>query len=248
MVAPSGARKQKSDHPMVPVTIPEIAQTAYDCFHAGADSLHLHVRTKSGKHSLDPVIYKEALHAVAEKVPDMPVQITTESAGLFDVATQLHCIKSVTPEAVSISIREMTRDISLAKNIYGFCAEAGIAVQHILYDTNDITVLREWYVKTWIPSGMTSVIYVLGQYQPEIPARPENLNCFIAAANGLHLDWTICAFGQHELACAKTALQMGGNIRIGFENNILLPDGSPAKSNPQIVALAANLIKDMTHD
>jgi len=46
---------------------------------------------------------------------------------------------------------------------------------------------------------------------------------------------------------AKAALQMGGNIRIGFENNILLPDGSPAKDNEQTVALAAALIKDMAH-
>jgi len=248
MVAPNGARKRKSDHPLLPLTIPEIAQTAEDCFRAGADSLHLHVRTDDGSHSLDPVLYKKAISAVSDKIPDMPIQITTESGGIFDVATQFHCIKSLTPAAASISIREMARDTSLAAHVYGFCAEAKTEVQHILYDASDIALLRSWYETSWIPADMTSVIYVLGQYHPVVPAIPENLNSFLAASEGLNLDWTICAFGQHELACAKAALQMGGNIRIGFENNIQLPDGSPAENNAQTVALAAALIKDMTHE
>ncbi len=248
MVAPNGARKQKSDHPMLPIAIPDITQTAYDCFQAGADSLHLHIRTKSGAHSLDPVLYKETISAVSDKVPDMPIQITTEGVGIFDVATQFHCIKSLIPAAASISIREMARDTSLATHVYGFCAEAKTAVQHILYDVNDIALLRQWYANSWIPADMTSVIYVLGQYQPMQPARPENLNSFLTASDGLNLDWMICAFGQHELACAKAALHMGGDIRIGFENNIQLPDGSPANNNAQTVAMAAALIKDMTHD
>ncbi len=95
---------------------------------------------------------------------------------------------------------------------------------------------------------MNTVLFVMGQYHPMVPARPTDLNPFLDAAKGMQLNWTACAFGQHELACAKAALQMGGNIRIGFENNIQLPDGNPAKDNAQTVALAAALIKDMTHD
>ena len=248
MVAPNGARKQKTDHPAVPVTIPEIAQTAYDCFHAGADSLHLHVRNADGSHSLDATLYKEAISAVAEVVPDMPVQITTESAGIFDVPTQFQCLTSVVPKSASISVREIARDVSLAPSVYGFCAEAKIAVQHILYNSQDVALLHEWYAKDWVPLDMGSAIFVLGQYQPMIQARPDNLMPFLDAASGLSLDWAICAFGQNELACAKQALSLGGDIRIGFENNILLPDGNPAKNNAQTVALAAALIKDMNHE
>ena len=248
MVAPNGARKQKSDHLAVPVTIPEIAQTAFDCFQAGADCLHLHVRNKNGTHSLDPVLYNEAISTVAALVPTMPIQITTESGGVFDVDTQLHCLKSVIPDAASISIREIARDTSMALGVYGFCAEAKINIQHILYDANDIVLLREWYAKGWIPSHMTSVIFVLGQYQPMVLAQPENLQSFIDASIGLNLKWAICAFGQHELACAKEAIRLGGDIRIGFENNTMLSDGRPAKDNAQTVALAAALIKDMTHE
>lgn len=248
MVAPNGARKQKSDHPSVPLTIPEIAQAAFNCFHAGADSLHLHVRKADGAHSLDASLYKEAISAVKELVPDMPIQITTECAGIFDVPVQFQCLTSVMPDAASISVREIARDDSFAPSIYGFCADAKIKVQHILYDVEDVALLNEWYAKDWVPLDMGSVIFVLGQYQPMIPAQPENLAPFLDVSNGLALDWAICAFGQHELACAEAALRLGGNIRIGFENNILLPDGSPAKDNAQTVALAAALIKDINHE
>lgn len=81
-----------------------------------------------------------------------------------------------------------------------------------------------------------------------IPAKPEDLQVFLDAAQHLSLKWAICAFGQHELACAQTALRLGGDIRIGFENSILLPDGSLAKDNAQTIALAAALIKDMKNE
>jgi uncharacterized protein (DUF849 family) len=95
---------------------------------------------------------------------------------------------------------------------------------------------------------MNSVIYVLGQYQPMILAQPQDLQTYLTASKGIELNWAICAFGQNELLCASEALHRGGSIRIGFENNILLPDGSPAKDNAQTVALAAAIIKDMTHE
>jgi uncharacterized protein (DUF849 family) len=248
MVAPNGARKQKTDHSAVPISILEITQTALDCYNAGADSLHLHVRSSDGAHSLDPILYKETMQAVKNRVPDMTIQITTESAGIFDLETQYECLKSVIPEAASISIREIARDMTIAPHIYGFCDEANITVQHILYDTNDIALLKGWYASGTIPTHMNSVIFVLGQYHPMIMAQSQDLRAYLDASKGMKLDWAICAFGQNELACTIEALRMGGNIRIGFENNILLPDGSPAKDNAQTVALAANIIKDMINE
>lgn len=248
MVAPNGARKQKSDHPDLPITIQETAQTARTCFLSGADTLHLHIRTEDGGHSLDPEHYIDAISAVRETVPDMPIQITTESGGVFDVGAQFNCLKKVTPAAASISIREIARNTALAAHVYNFCAEANTTVQHILYAPNDVALLADWYARGWVPRHMNSVIYVLGHYQPQVLARPEHLPAFLDAAEHLSLDWAICAFGQHELACAKAALQLGGDIRIGFENNIQLPDGSPAKDNAQTVALAAALIKDLQNE
>ena len=51
-VAPNGARKQKTDHPALPISPAELAATAVQCQEAGACMVHLHVRDVQGGHSL----------------------------------------------------------------------------------------------------------------------------------------------------------------------------------------------------
>ena len=49
----------------------------------------------------------------------------------------------------------------------------------------------------------------------------------------------MCAFGRHENACAEYAAAKGGHVRVGFENNLWLPDGVMAADNAALVRLAA---------
>ena len=95
MAAPNGARKTKADHPHLPVTIAETIAEASRCFDAGASILHAHIRDEKGIHSLNSNLYEELLNQMAKHVPDMLVQITTESAGIFSPSNrQLVCLKS----------------------------------------------------------------------------------------------------------------------------------------------------------
>jgi uncharacterized protein (DUF849 family) len=52
-------------------------------------------------------------------------------------------------------------------------------------------------------------------------------------------DWMACAFGRQETACVTTAALLGGNVRIGFENNLDLPNGTRAGSNAELVSQTA---------
>ena len=61
MVAPNGARPMKKDHPKVPITISEIVETGKECFKAGANAIHFHMRDKKGQHVLDSGLCNEAL-------------------------------------------------------------------------------------------------------------------------------------------------------------------------------------------
>ena len=83
MVAPTGARLSKSDHPGLPISPEEIAQTAKASALAGAHALHLHVRDAEGRHSLDAGRYREAMAAVAEAVPGMAIQVTANRTTFF---------------------------------------------------------------------------------------------------------------------------------------------------------------------
>ncbi len=244
-VAPNGARRGPLDHPLLPITTEQIAATAKACFTAGAGQIHLHVRDAHGGHSLDAGRYKAAMDAIVQEAPQMAIQVTTESAGKYDVAAQYACLQAVVPAAASVALREMARDPAVAARLYAFAAEAGIQVQHILYAPTDLDLLADWQRQEIIPTGLSSVLFVLGCYHPARLADPAELSGFLRAAEGRGFEWSVCAFGHTELACAKAALLAGGGIRVGFENNIHLPNGQLARDNAQNVALARAFMNEI---
>ncbi len=54
------------------------------------------------------------------------------------------------------------------------------------------------------------------------------------------MEWAVCAFGKQEADCAATAVMLGGHARIGFENNMALPDGATAPDNAALLRAVAS--------
>lgn len=245
MVAPTGARRSKADHPALPMSLSEIIKEAVACNKEGADALHLHIRDEAGAHSLDPARYKVALDALHEAMPEMRVQITTESAGVFGVAEQLSCLETLVPGWASVSVREIARAPQLAERLYHGCAERGTELQHILYDVRDLTQLQKWLADGTILPQQTSVIIVLGRYDGTHDASPADLDPFLQA-NKTGMDWMACAFGPKEHACLAAAAARGGSLRVGFENSLTRSDGTPHASNATSVARLIRHLKGVT--
>lgn len=237
-VAPNGARRNKADHPQLPINLREITDCAEACWNAGAHEIHLHVREDDGTHSLSSTRYQRTIDAITERVPDMSVQITTESAGRYEVSEQFQLLKSLRPAAASIAVRESLRDTALVARLYGFAEESQIKVQHILYDLDDLAQLRRQYDAGTIPDHMRDVLLVFGTYAPPRLAEVSEVEPFIKALGSEFPNWTVCAFGKHENAVAAEAMRLGGHIRIGFENNIQRPDGNMAVDNAENIARA----------
>lgn len=236
MSAPTGARRLKDAHPGIPLTTEEIAETAREVAEAGAEEFHLHVRNEDGVHSLDPGRYREAMAAVTDAAPSLDIQITTESAGIYTVEEQLACLDALTPAYATAAVRETMRDPDIAVKLYALAAERNIRMQHILFDREDIDLLRQAYATGMIAPDSRDAIFVLGRYVPPRLAQTWELEPLLDAAANLKLDWAVCAFGKHETACLTEALRHGGSVRVGFENNIHMPDGSLAVSNRDQVA------------
>ena len=245
-VAPNGARRQRVDHPALPLTTADIEQTALACYQAGADEIHLHVREDCGGHSLDVARYHEAIRVITDVAPSMTIQITTESAGKFSVADQYQCLAALRPAVASISVREMARDAKMAARAYALSADAGTLVQHILYTPECIKQLLAWHDTGIVPMHMSNVIFVLGQYSSKVLAQPSDLAPFLNATAGHGLSCTVCAFGKHEHACLSEAVAQGANVRIGFENNTQKPDGTQFESNAASIVEFINNIPKST--
>jgi len=240
-VAPTGARKSKSDHPMIPMTPPELAKTAASCLESGATMMHLHVRDADGRHSIFPEHYTPALEAIANEIGDhMVVQVTSESVGIFDRHQQMQAMRSLMPESVSLALRELVPDDTAFADAAKFFSDldsAGCLIQYIVYSPEEVDRYHQLIDAGIIPQARNLILVVLGRYRGE-RARLEDLSPFLAR-NTSNSPWMCCAFGSDELSIMHHVIQAGGHTRVGFENNTQLVSGKQADSNSQMVALTA---------
>jgi len=100
----------------------------------------------------------------------------------------------------------------------------------------DIGVLEE-------PLYFQFVLGVLGQ----IPATMDNL-VHMSRCIPLGSPWSVCAVGLNEFPMATVALIMGGNVRVGFEDNIYLSKGKLAKSNADLVEKIVRIARELDRE
>lgn len=247
IVAPNGARRMKADHPALPITPAELAQTAVECADAGAAMIHMHARTAEGMHSLEIDDNRHTYDAVKDAVGDrLIVQMTTEAVGIYQPEQQMRLIRTLTPEAASFGLRELipNRDsIADAAEFFHWVADHGILAQYILYSAEDLLFYKELLELRALPRTAHHLLFVLGRYTQGQQSQPADLDPFMAQVDELDVRWAVCAFGKQELECLSTAIRRGGDARIGFENNLLCASGEQAQSNAtQVAALYQEIL------
>ncbi|MEP1144206.1 MAG: 3-keto-5-aminohexanoate cleavage protein [Henriciella sp.] len=238
MVAPNGARRQKRHHPNIPIEAREIVADAKACFEAGADGIHLHIREKDGRHLLDAGRYQDLLDRLTQVVPEMYLQVTSEAAGRYTAQKQCEMIMELVPDFVSVGFREINpprQELNEAKRFYQSAYNSTIRIQHILYSKEDVINFAKAIGSGIIPDDQIHVLHVIGAYKGEATSNPAEIaprvKLLEQLAPGKHIDWMVCAFGSTETACLLEAINLGGKVRIGFENSIWHPNGDVAESN-----------------
>lgn len=245
-VAPNGGRRTKADHQAIPVTAEETARTAAACREVGAAMIHIHVRDQDQRHSLDVDLYRDAIAAARREAgPDMVIQATTESVGMYDSRQQMEMVRALKPEAISMGLRELAPsddDKATFAEFMQWLARERIAAQIIIYDDHDAGRIRKWAQEGVFDAGATSVLFVVGKYVPQTTGTPKDLLPLYQTCAAHFRDWMLCAFGPRETACVATAALLGGHCRVGFENNLCLPDGGNAADNVAIVRATASAL------
>ncbi|MGI5940462.1 MAG: 3-keto-5-aminohexanoate cleavage protein [Thermoleophilia bacterium] len=120
--------------------------------------------------------------------------------------------------------------------------DSGVKPEFECYDVgmiNNVLTLKELgYVSD--PLYFQCVMGVMGC----IPATPDNLLHMVRQIPKEY-PWSVCAVGAAEYPMVNMGLIMGGNVRVGFEDNIYLYPGVPATSNAQMVAKAVRMAKEL---
>ena len=246
-VAPNGGRKTKVDCPLLPLSADELARTAAECLERGASMIHLHVRDAEGRHCLDPEVYRATIGRICQEVGDrLVLQITSESIGRYSPAEQRAAVLKTNPEAVSLALRELAPEEADEKDFCDFLRklkQMRIWPQIILYTPAEAERLGAMLKQGLIPFDKLSVLYVLGRFALTRTALPRDVLPFLAPDMPRFDSWTVCAFGRREAACVTAAALLGGHGRVGFENNLALPDGARARSNAELVGAAAHALE-----
>ena len=244
MVAPTGARKTRRDHGALPIAIGDTVAEAAACHAAGASVLHAHVRGDADEHVLDAGLYRELIAEMASQVPEMLVQITSEAVGRYSPRQQIECLQSVKPRMASMCLREITADFSdseTAREFFSWCVDENVHVQHIVFSAAELGQFFRYRELGIIPDSQRCLMFVLGRYNENFQSDPAELDPFLQY-DLAGFDWFTCAFGRREQDCVMRAIAAGGHARVGFENNLYLPDGELA---PNTAALVSSLVESM---
>ncbi len=248
-VAPNGGRKTKANHPQFPMTIAELTATAAQCVEAGAAMIHLHVRDADGAHWLDAEAYRAAIAAIREAVRDrLVVQVTSEGMGRYGSAEQMAVVLETKPEAVSLAQRELAPDAKDERPFADFLVrlkQMRVWPQFIVYAPEEAARLVAMQKRGVLPFEEIAVLFVLGRYTLLGTAAPSDLLPFLAPGGPRFAHWSVCAFGRREAACVTAGALLGGHARVGFENNLALPNGERAATNAELVSAVARALRGL---
>jgi uncharacterized protein (DUF849 family) len=244
MSAPNGARRTALDHPAIPLTAADMAQNARDLEPTGISVLHLHVRDDQAGHTLDVGRYRASTAAIRKAVGDrLVIQVTTEAVGMYKPQQQMAMVRELRPEAVSLALNELCPDPVAetgAARFFRWLKKEHIWPQYILYSPAELQRFDTLRRAGVFGEDHPCCLLVLGSYLRQVEGTADELDSFLAAADCGQFPWAACCFGKEENQVMIAALKKGGHVRLGFENNLWLPDGQLARDNAQLAGVFVN--------
>jgi len=245
--AVTGAETTKAHNPALPVTPEEIADSAYEAWKAGAAVLHLHVRDKDAKPTQDLAVFKKTIELVRRKC-DIVIETTTGGAVGMTPEERLQPV-TLEPEMASLDCGTVNFGDEYIVNTLPIMREFAHAMaDHKVRPTLECFDLGHVYAShILIKEGLIAAPFHYGLVL-NVPAavkyEPDVLEFFVRKLpEGAF--WTAMGIGgKANLDCIYGAIAMGGNIRVGFEDNIYYSKGRLAASNAEMVERAARIAKD----
>jgi len=230
-VALNGSRT-RTEHPAVPLAPDEHVREAKAAVAEGAGAIHVHVRHADGRESLAPEDVAATLGAIRGACPGVPVGVSTGAWIVPDTNRRLALIRAwdVRPDFASVNLHEAGAiDVIRALLDRSVGGEAGVwnaPAAHILLDSGladrCLRVLLEPAEEPGDPRvALERIEAVLDRL-----ARPRLLHGLDGSA------WELLALASRRRY----------DTRIGFEDTLVLPDGTRAESNAALVAAARRLI------
>jgi 3-keto-5-aminohexanoate cleavage enzyme len=253
-VAQTGALVTKKMNPSVPETPDEIAQSAYDCYNEGAAIVHIHARDDKNVNSGDPVIFKE-IHDKIRRMCNLVIQDSTGGGSNLTVEQRTGCLEAY-PEMASLNMGTLVRTIG--EGVGTAFMNTRQEIENFVKRMDKFGVKPEMEIYNL---AMLQEVNIL--IQKGLLKKPYNLNLILGMAyqGALEADhmffplylqhmpdnayFNTLGVGKAQLTLGVMGMILGGNVRVGLEDNVYYKKGELAKSNAQLVARIVKIAREL---
>jgi len=266
--AVTGAGDTLGKHPEVPVTPEQISNAAIAAAKAGASVAHIHVRDpETGLGSRDVNLFKEVVERIRDSETDVVINLTAGMGGdwvpseenpsmpgpgtdMIGPEERLAHVKEIHPEICSLDCGTM--NFGNGNEIYisppGYLREMasmiqkwGVKPELEVFELGQIRFAKQmikeglineppmFQICLGIPWGAEQTVDAMKVMKDELPTNSS---------------WASFGIGRMQMPMAAAAVAMGGNVRVGLEDNLYLEKGVLA-SNDQLVTRVIEIIKRM---
>jgi uncharacterized protein (DUF849 family) len=267
-VTGAGATTERSE--LVPVTPATIAEAAVEAARAGAAIAHIHVRNpETGGPARDPALYREVVERIRSADVDVVLNLTAgmggdlvlggvetplppspEGTDMAGATERLVHVAELRPEICTLDCGTMnfaegdyvmTNTPSMLREMARLIQALGVRPEIEVFDTGHLV-----FAKQLIAEGLVDDPAML-QLCLGIPyGAPDDPGTLLALVNQLPPGCVFSAFaiGRMQLPYVALAPLVGGNVRVGLEDNIWLERGVKA-TNGALVERAAAILEAM---
>jgi uncharacterized protein (DUF849 family) len=269
--AVTGAGDTAGRSPLVPVTPEQIAAAAIEAARAGAAVAHIHVRDPAtGRGARDPRLYREVVERVRAADVDVVLNLTAGMGGdlvlggedaplppdpagtdMVGAAERLAHVEDLRPEICTLDCGTMNfaaggdyvmvNTPGMLRAMARRVQELGVRPELEVFDTGHLV-----FVKQLIADGLIDPPPLI-QLCTGIPyGAPDDPGTLLAMRNQLPDGAVFSTFsiGRMQLPFVALAPLVGGNVRVGLEDNLMLARGVPA-TNGQLVERAVRILEAM---
>tara|TARA_B100000214_G_scaffold102974_1_gene72025 strand:- start:103 stop:987 length:885 start_codon:yes stop_codon:yes gene_type:complete len=266
--AVTGAGDTLGKHPEVPVTPEQISNAAIAAAKAGASVAHIHVRDpETGLGSRDVNLFKEVVERIRDSETDVVINLTAGMGGdwvpseenpqmpgpgtdMIGPEERLAHVKEIHPEICSLDCGTMNfgngNEIYISppgylREMASMIQEWGVKPELEVFELGQIRFAKQmikeglineppmFQICLGIPWGAEQTVDSMKVMKDELPT---------------NASWASFGIGRMQMPMAAAAVAMGGNVRVGLEDNLYLEKGVLA-SNDQLVTRVIEIIQRM---
>ena len=254
----TGVLSTRTQCPAIPYTPKEIGDEARRAADAGAAIVHIHARTPEGGPDWSVQTFAEIFTEVRGR-SDVIVNFSTGAIGIPREERIAH-IRDLAPEMAALNMGSMNYAIYSKKRKTFYhdhvFANPFSDIQFFLETMNEAGVRPEMECFDAGHIGNTRPLIDMGVLRP-----PYQFSLIMGVLGGIpgttrHLvdqvdslppgaHWQVIGISLNQWPLVAAAITMGGNVRVGLEDNFYLEEGKMAKSNGELVEKAARLCRDL---